>query len=277
MSKNVFGEDIIQEQAGMEKTPVSEALVDTIAVDVPPVEEAPVTDAVEDPTAKPEAVIEDIALTQEDSNEESNLSKAEVIANRNFSAMRESKRELEAQLAEQAKQLKAFDDAKKKQQEISGDDDLYLDEDEKKQKAYTQQQQNMQQMYAQTQAMQAEIRLKQKYQDFDDVVSADNVDVLKALYPKAAYEIINEQDIYAKAEKAYEAMKKYNIFTSDDSLSNNASAQKEKVAKNIAKPRPLSSAKAGSPALGAANAFADDSREEKRRVFAEMRRLARGE
>ena len=105
MSKNVFGEDIIQEQAGMEKTPVSEALVDTIAVDVPPVEEAPVTDAVEDPTAKPEAVIEDIALTQEDSNEESNLSKAEVIANRNFSAMRESKRELEAQLAEQAKQI----------------------------------------------------------------------------------------------------------------------------------------------------------------------------
>ncbi len=216
---------------------------------------------------EPEEEVVDTDIDKVDSTEQA----AESPAERNFAAIRESKRKLEAQLAEQANKLQAFEEAQQKQKESNIDNDIDLDDEDKIRRAYEQQQINMQQMYAQTQAMQAEIRLKQKYLDFEEVVSSDNVDILKTLYPKAAYEIINEKDIYAKAEKAYEAMKRYNIFTVEKGSKN-----KSRIAKNIAKPRPLSSTKAGSPALGAANAFAEDSPEEKRRVFAEMQRLAKG-
>lgn len=269
MSKNVFGDEVItEEQVTVEQTSSDEAIVDAVdkTVEEVPVDTPQVTDA-------------EVDTVDEDAVEDQAISKSESIATRNFAAIRESKRELEAKLAEQAKLLQSFEKSKVEAENAQKkDDDEYLDDDDKRQNEYAKQQQNMQQMYAQTQAMQAEIRLKQKYEDFDAVVSADNVDVLKALYPKVAYHIINEKDIYAKAEKAYEAMKKYNIFTTDQgNVEQGTNAKKEKVAKNMAKPRPLSSAKSGSPALGAANAFADDSPEERRRVYAEMRRLARGE
>lgn len=199
-------------------------------------------------------------------------------AERNFKAIRESKRQLEADLAAQAKKIQQYEAAIAKYKEPELIEDVTV-ENTSAGDSNSNQLAQMQQMYAQTQAMQVEIQLKNKYSDFDKVVSADNVDVLKSLYPKVAYEIINEKDIYTKAEKAYEAVKKYNIFTDDASAGSTMSnkIKKDRVTKNISKPRPSSAARPGSPALGAANAFAEDSSAARRNTFEEMKRLARGE
>lgn len=226
---------------------------------------------VDDITKNPRPMDGKVPTEAQDSSSLDSVDQEDIAATRNFKAIRESKRRLESELAEQAKKIQEYE-LEIKKHESSGE--LEIDTDLVNNDA---QLQKMQQMYAQTQAMQVEIQLKSKYTDFDKVVSADNVDVLKSLYPKEAYNIINEKDIYKKAEKAYEAMKKYNIFTTDDNTTTNFEAKKERVARNSAKPRPISSARPGSPALGAANAFAEDSDDARRRTFAEMQRLAKGE
>lgn len=88
--------------------------------------------------------------------------------------------------------------------------------------------------------------LRTKYQDFDAVVSTDNVRLLQERYPDIAKSIANSTDIEAVGKAAYEIIKRFGIHEEDAYRESKAVAQR-----NTHKPRPTSST---SP-LGQASSF----------------------
>ncbi len=106
----------------------------------------------------------------------------------------------------------------------------------------------------QNQLTATEIRLKHEFPDFDKVVSNDNINQLRSSYPELA-ETLNSSssDLYSKAKSAYTLIKKLGI-SNDDVYQQD----RERVAKNSAKPRPVAavSPQQGDSPLSKANAFA---------------------
>lgn len=104
--------------------------------------------------------------------------------------------------------------------------------------------------------MSTEVRLKTQYPDFDRVVSQDNVDTLRALYPEIAQTLNSGSDLYATGVSAYTMIKKLGIHAEDTYVQEKALAHK-----NAAKPKPLVSVspQQGDSPLSKANAFANGS------------------
>lgn len=115
--------------------------------------------------------------------------------------------------------------------------------------------QQLQQYQQQSVLSATEIRLKTQYADFDSVVSADNIQVLRTQYPELAESINSNQDIYSKAVSAYTMIKKLGIAQVPDTYIQD----KIQAQKNAAKPRPLASVapQQGDSPLSRANAFAN--------------------
>lgn len=90
----------------------------------------------------------------------------------------------------------------------------------------------------QTVAAQAEARLKAKYRDLDAVLSLDNIKTLQAIYPSLARTLDSTQDLYDKGEAAYTMIKNLGIHQDE------TQQVKQKIAQNMAKPKPLATAKA---------------------------------
>ncbi len=142
-----------------------------------------------------------------------------------------------------------------------GDDDLV---EGKHLKQYVQQMQKQmnatKQQYAQ-QAAQSynaslEIQLKAQYPDFDQVVSQANLKDLAALHPELAATLNNSPDLRTQAVSAYTMIKNLGI---DQDQGDPYMADKEKIKKNSAKPRPSNSVTPthGSP-LAQAGAFSGE-------------------
>lgn len=114
--------------------------------------------------------------------------------------------------------------------------------------------QQLQQYQQQTALSATEIRLKTQYTDFDEVVSAENVEVLRRQYPELAVSINANPDMYSKAVSAYTMIKKLGIAQVPDTFE----GDKQQAQKNAMKPRPLSSVspQQGDSPLSRANAFA---------------------
>jgi hypothetical protein len=98
-----------------------------------------------------------------------------------------------------------------------------------------------------------ESRIKSQYQDFDKVVSKDNLDLLAYTYPELATTLNSTSDLYSKAVSAYTMIK--NLGIHKEYVPN---AESKRIEQNINKPRlsPAVSAQQGS-ALSKANAFAE--------------------
>jgi len=122
----------------------------------------------------------------------------------------------------------------------------------------------------QTQLQSTEARLKQQYPDFDQVVSAENIEALKQKYPELASNLASNSDMYSKAVSAYTMIKRLGIVPD-----NSYDGDKERAQKNAAKPRPLASVspQQGDSPLSRANAFAegltDELREQLRKEMQE--------
>ena len=104
-----------------------------------------------------------------------------------------------------------------------------------------------------------ESRLKSQYQDFDKIVTKENIDQLREQFPELATTLNATTDLYSKAVSAYTLIKKFGI------VSNNSFDQNKELAqKNINKPRPPSSvgAQTGMNPLTQANSFANGLTEE---------------
>ncbi len=163
-----------------------------------------------------------------------------------------------------------------------GQDDLvegkHLKGINKKYKALKQELNQYKQLSAQQQHQQqlalTEARLKAKYQDFDKVVSADNIERLKTLHPEIAHTLNASTDIYATAVSAYTMIKNLGIHKEDTFV-----AEKAKAQANSVKPKPMNSVspRQGDSPLSNANAFANGLTDQlKAQLLKEMRDAAKG-
>jgi len=100
-------------------------------------------------------------------------------------------------------------------------------------------------------------RLRYEYPDFDKVVNAENIELLKHLKPRQAQLLDSSTDMYATAASAYEMIKEYGIY--QDPVKQSSSRDRELVQKNIAKPRPVNSLspQRGDSPLSKANEFSN--------------------
>jgi adenylate cyclase class IV len=115
-----------------------------------------------------------------------------------------------------------------------------------------------------------EVKLKQKYPDFDAIVSVENLENLRSSYPEIAHTIDSSNDLYSKAVTAYTMIKRLGISPQDDPFKH----EKELAQRNAAKPKSLASIspQQGDSPLSKANAFANGTLTEdmKQQLWKEM-------
>lgn len=190
----------------------------------------------------------------------------EDLGARNFRALADAKKRIERERDEALKRLKELEYIAQQKQPVSPsveeDDDILIGADEiaegkhlskvtKKIKNLEQQLRNYQNMSAE---VTAEARLKSQYQDFDSVVSRENIELLRDMYPELAQTLHHNPDIYSKAVSTYTMIKNLGIHKTHEYTMDKAVAQK-----NASKPKPLASVspQQGDSPLQRANAFAN--------------------
>ena len=104
-----------------------------------------------------------------------------------------------------------------------------------------------------------ETKLRNKFPDFESVVNSGNLASLKKDYPEIASSLVpgdvnDSKEMYNKAVSAYTLLKKFGIYVEDTHQ-----AEKDVVKNNAAKPKPLASIspQQGDSPLSKANAFAN--------------------
>ena len=210
----------------------------------------------------------------------------ESDADRNWRAMRESQEQLRQEVEREKfkRQLLEEEFAKRHQaalqvpaQEpedelsgLSGDDWLTKDQYDKLSERRTQAivEQSLAKERAKRAAEELPSRIKSKYQDFDAVVSEENVTKLKALEPEIAAALGQISDPYAQAVAAYKYIK-----TLVPSVDPAVEASKQRIADNSRKPG--SAAAAPSPLSQAGAYERGPSAEEKARLYQEMVQASR--
>ena len=111
--------------------------------------------------------------------------------------------------------------ASKKIELIDEDDGLDIDDDsfaegkhlKKTVKTVNKKINELKQLQQQTQLQQIEIMLRNKFNDFDNVVSAENLDRLQREKPFLYKSIINNPDLYEKGQAAYDVIKNSVFYT----------------------------------------------------------------
>lgn len=201
----------------------------------------------------------------------------------NFRALRQAKERAERERDEALKILKQVEQSKKLSQETAQPDDEFdIGPDDiaegkhlyKLKKTVKELQEQIKSYQHQSQESIIETKLKTQYNDFDKVVSRENVEALKAAYPEIAQSINASPDLYSKAVAAYTLIKKFGIYN-DVSYD----AEKERAHANASKPKPLASVspQQGDSPLSRANAFANGLTEELRRqLYKEMLESRKG-
>lgn len=157
----------------------------------------------------------------------------------NLRLMAERARRAEERTAELERYVES---QKKQQQPTSNDDDIDLDDDSyiegKHFKKYVrtlkdeikQAKEQLKEFTQQTSTSSAELKLKAKYNDFDAIVTQENIQKLAAMKPAHYRSIMANPDLYDKGEAAYDLIKNF--------VANNEYAQQDKrIEENKSKPR----------------------------------------
>jgi len=202
--------------------------------------------------------IDESVQMEPESAQEAPRQLAEDPKDRNFRILREQKERAERERDELAKSFKEMQSKQQPQQE---DDDFPLSPDEyvegkhlskyhKELRSIKEQLKNYQH---QASISAIENKLQSEYPDFQKVVSIDNIQTLKSLYPHIANTLEASNDIYNKAVTAYTLIKQFGIGQVDE-----YAADRERAQRNASKPRALNtvSAHQGDTPLSKANAFA---------------------
>jgi len=172
----------------------------------------------------------------------------------NIRELREQKKRLERERDELRQRMQAMEESQKSapQSPSLADDDLvewkYVKQEIEGLKNHISSHQQK------SAATEAEMRLKARYNDFDKVVTSDNIQRLRENYPEIAATLSANNDLYTQASAAYDIIKRYGIY-SDDTFDKD----KERIQNNTAKPRPSNTASGqrGNSPLDQANAFAE--------------------
>jgi hypothetical protein len=160
---------------------------------------------------------------------------------RDFKELREAKKRIERERDELARKLQETLQPKQTQEEdldirINPEDLVegkHLSKYDKKIRKLEEQLKHYQQ---QNVSISAETRLKSMYPDFDKVVSAENISQLNETYPELAYTLRSSTDLYNTGVSAYTLIKKLGIHQDDNYVQ-----ERERVQKNMAKPRSVAS------------------------------------
>jgi len=191
---------------------------------------------------------------------------------KNFRALREKAARIERERDEAMRRLQELESAKNPEEDYSvnlGDDDLAEGKHlSKMQKQIKKLEAKLKQTELQSTATLAEAKLKMQYPDFDAIVSKDNVETLRLMYPELAHTLNSSTDIYSTAVSAYTMIKKLGIHQEDA-----YAADRERAQRNAVKPRPLASVnpQQGDSPLSHANAFANGLTDElKAQLLKEM-------
>jgi chromosome segregation ATPase len=106
----------------------------------------------------------------------------------------------------------------------------------------------------QSTAATTEARIKATYQDFDSIVTADNLAALRDSHPELASTLQSSPDLYSQAVSAYTMIKRLGIAADKQ-----YEGDRDKAKANAYKPRPTNavSPQQGDNPLTRANAFAD--------------------
>lgn len=194
----------------------------------------------------------------------------ETPQERNFKEVRQARARAERERDEALARLRSFEESRNQPIE---DDDVELAPDDlvewkHVQKKISKLENKLKSYEQQSSASFAETRIRNKYQDFDAVVTHDNLQLLSEAYPELAASISSTPDLYNQASSAYTLIKKLGI-----SQGETYSVDKERIAQNAAKPRPLAAAspQQGDSPLSHANAFANGLTPDlKKQLFQEM-------
>jgi len=185
-----------------------------------------------------------------------------------FKTLREAKLKAESERDELMRKIADLEGRSKPSQQVQpqeDDDDLQLGADDlvegkhisKIQKKSQNRMKELEERLAKYEQQGAqertEMMLKAKYQDFDKVVTPDNIAMLNEAYPEIARSLYTNQDLYTKAVSAYTLIKKFGIYQDSP-----FSSEKAVALKNVNKPRPATSLspQQGDSALSRANSFA---------------------
>lgn len=203
-------------------------------------------------------VSEEVVSPEEEAHGPSHPPLQESDADRNWKQMREKQRELERRIAFYEDEL-----AKKKEPEEVEDPNDLVDR-RSLQKALSRLEGQLQQQKLEA----VPDRLRSKYNDFDQVVSEENVLKLKETEPELFTSLSAGKDPYAVGVAAYKMLKSTGIAKpSNDEM-------KAQVAANAKKPVSSNAIK-GQGALHEANAFAALTPERKAALYKEMQSAIR--
>lgn len=113
-----------------------------------------------------------------------------------------------------------------------------------------------------------ESKLRSEMPDLDKVISQDNIETLRTLYPEIAQTIASDSNTYTQGKSAYQMIKSLGIYKEDKYQDDRRRAQE-----NANKPRPLSSVspQQGESPLSHANSFANGLTDDlKKSLYKEM-------
>lgn len=197
---------------------------------------------------------EEVVHSQEKNNhspEESAYQKELSDKDINFNKLRDSKERLER---ENRELRQAMERSAQPKQPVVQEDEIGIDDDDlvegKVVKKLYKEINNLKKTYEQSKLAEVPDRLKAKFQDFDQVVTQENIDKLKETEPELYNSITSGNDLYTKSVSAYKTIKSLGFVESSS-----YDAQKEQVQKNHG--RPISAqAIRGQGALSEANIFA---------------------
>lgn len=220
------------------------------------------------------------AQTNEEITQETNTGKVaqptkQEWEERNMAALREKALRAERERDEALRYAREIE-AKTQKQPVEEDDDFSLGADEiaegkhltKVQKKIKALENKIEKYERQSQTTSVESKIRYNYPDFESVVSASNLEQLRNTYPELAQTIHSSTDEYSRAAAAYTLIKKLGINGADS-----YDAEKQRIATNAAKPRPLASIPAASNpggALAQANGFDKLSKDQMASYWKEM-------
>jgi hypothetical protein len=196
---------------------------------------------------------EEVVQSQEEQSTPQVETQSQEISDKekNFLRLRETKEQLER---ENRELREAFQNKNQQQQQKQQEDDFGVEDDDlvegKVVKKLYQEIRNLKNSYEQDKIATVPERLKNKFNDFDQVVTQENVEKLKLSEPELYASITSGSDLYAKGVSAYKTLKAMGIVKDDPYL-----AKKEQVQRNNERPLSAQAIK-GQGALSEANIFA---------------------
>lgn len=203
-----------------------------------------------------EQVQEQVEHTPEQPDQLGEAQRIQSDRDRNFAALREARERAERERDEAIRYIQQM---QQQQQPAQEQDSINWESDDLVEAKHVNKQikklENQLRQYEQQTAYQVtEARIKSQFNDFDQVVTKENIDALRIAYPEIAQSLHATPDIYNKAVSTYNIIKKFGINNSNSPTYEKVAAQR-----NAGKPRPTNtiSPQQGDTPLNKANEFAN--------------------